>query len=641
MTAAFKALSIKNKFLLTLLLAVLLSCLLVSVVSQFIARDLVKKEVEQQLLPSKVGQIANRVDKEVSVMLTVAHSIATNPYMIEWSAAGADRNGEQKLVNYLAKLAAKNRLAAASFVDRETYNYWNQDGFLRKLKNDEFDGWFFAYKDSGNVSSLSLYNEPNVGYRLYANYQQPDGRGMSGAAKDVDELLNIMNSVQLADTGFIFLIDGEGNIIAHPDTQLLGTSSLADISDNPTQSALLTPSPFNLTQLEIEGESQLMASAYIPSANWYVVAQVPEAELYSKLAKSNLMVFVWAIVIAILFAFLGRVLANSISRPIEELADAFQVLGRGEGDLSTRLAIPEQKETARLVKGFNSFIGSLHATINTVAITSTQLRSAARDVAEKSHQTEENSKLQRDHTIQVATALTQMGSTVTQVAHSASSAADGASNATSTSERGRGLTHDAVKSISRLSSQIEGVAKVIQSLDEHTSAIGGILDTIRGISEQTNLLALNAAIESARAGEHGRGFAVVADEVRTLAQRAARATDEIQLKIDMFQKDSREAVQQMTSSREQSNLVVQSAKALDDILQQIASEIDGINEINTQVATATEQQTVVVEDINVNIHEISDTSEDTLKTASSLVVVSDKLDKLASDLAAQVDRFRI
>ncbi len=641
MTKVSTSLSIKQKFLFTLLIAVLSSCVLVSVISQWVARDLVKSDVEQQLLPSKVGQIANRVDKEVSVMLTVAQAIATNPYMIEWSAAGANRQEEAKLVNYLDKLATHNELAAVSFVDRQTHKYWNQDGFLRTLKNDEFDGWFFAYKDSGQASSLSLYNEPDVGYRLYANFQQLNGRGMSGVAKAVDELLNIINRVKLAESGFMYLVDGEGNIIAHPDTRLLGQSQLADITDSATQATLLNPSEFNLTAVDIDDKNQLMASAYIPTANWYVIAQVPETELYAALDKANLMVFLWAIVIAILFAFIGLWLAGSIAKPIEKLAGAFSELGRGEGDLTTRLHVPEQKETASLVEGFNNFIESLHTTINTVAKTSIQLRDSAQEVARKSQQTQENSKIQRDHTIQVATALTQLGSTVTEVAQSASTAADNAIRANSTSDQGRQLTREAVQAIDHLSQQIDGVARVIQSLDDHTSAIGGILDTIRGISEQTNLLALNAAIESARAGEHGRGFSVVADEVRTLAQRAANATNEIQVKIDKFQEDSREAVVQMRSSREQSDNVVESANALDEILQKIAREIEGINEVNTQVATATEQQTVVVEDINVNIHDISDTSEDTLNTATSLVVVSDKLDELANELAAQVNRFKL
>ena len=137
--------------------------------------------------------------------------------------------------------------------------------------------------------------------------------------------------------------------------------------------------------------------------------------------------------------------------------------------------------------------------------------------------------------MQAATALTEMGSTVTEVAQSATYAAQNANRATESSQEGRLFTQKAVHAISNLSSQVESVSEVIQSLDEHTAAIGGILDTIRSISEQTNLLALNAAIEAARAGDHGRGFSVVADEVRTLAQRAAAATDEIQIKIDKFQ----------------------------------------------------------------------------------------------------------
>ena len=176
------------------------------------------------------------------------------------------------------------------------------------------------------------------------------------------------------------------------------------------------------------------------------------------------------------------------------------------------------------------------------------------------------------------------------------------------------------------------MSRVIQSLDEHTAAIGGILDAIRGISEQTNLLALNAAIEAARAGDHGRGFSVVADEVRTLAQRAAQATDEIQVKIDKFQQDSKSAVSQMESSRARTTDVVTATNEIDKLLQDIAEEIAHINDVNTQVATATEEQATVVEDISRNINDISASSEETLNATKILVSVSDKLDELAQEL---------
>ena len=199
----FSSLSIKQKLITILIIAVLASTLLVGTVQQYIARDMMETNMETAQLPNMVKQVANRVDKEVTLMKSVAFSIANNPDIIAWSAAGADKQGENRLVNYLGEIARFNDLTVTSFVDRNTHKYWNQEGFLRELKNDQYDGWFFAYKDSGQETSLSLYNEPGQGYRLFANYQQTNGRGMSGVAKSVDELVDVLNSVKIAESGFI------------------------------------------------------------------------------------------------------------------------------------------------------------------------------------------------------------------------------------------------------------------------------------------------------------------------------------------------------------------------------------------------------------------------------------------------------
>ena len=633
--------SIKQKLIISLIVAVLAASILVGSISQWIARDLVKENMETLQLPAQLKQIGNRVDSEANVMLTVAHSIASNPDILAWSASGADKAGERRLLNYLNDIVSFNDLTVASFVDRNTYKYWNQDGFLRTLKNDEFDGWFFAYKDSGEPISLSLYNEPGQGYRLFANYQQINGSGMSGVAKSVDELLSIINAVKIAQTGFVYLVDASGTIIAHPDTKLLGKAKLASVSDNKTAAALLTKQDFAMATSEQEKGNMLYASTYVKKAGWYVVAQVPESELYASLNAGSQQIIIWSLIIAGGFALIGIWLAGTSTKPLESLADIFQQLGKGEGDLRARIPIPEQKEIARLVEGFNQFIDHLHATISKVAKASEELKLSAADVTRQSQQTEHSTKSQRDQTLQAAAALTEMGSTVSEVAQSATHAAQNANQANTNSEQGRQVTQKAVVAIQDLSGQIQTVSGVIQSLDEHTSAIGGILDTIRGISEQTNLLALNAAIEAARAGDHGRGFSVVADVVRTLAQRAAQATDEIQVKIDKFHQDSKSAVDQMETSRTKTDDVVTATNEIDALLQKITHEISTINDVNTQVATATEQQAVVVEDISRNINDISASSEETLNATQVLVSVSDRLDELAKALSIEVNRFKI
>lgn len=637
----FASLSIKQKLILILVIAVLASTLLVGTIQQYIARQLVEQNMESVQLPNMVKQVANRVDKEVTVMKSVAYSIANNPDVIAWSQAGANRAGETQLVNYLGQLKDFNDLTVTSFVDRQTHKYWNQDGFLRVLKNDEFDGWFFAYKDSGQPVSLSLYNEPGQGYRLFANYQQVNGRGMSGVAKSVDDLMAVLNSVKIAESGFIFMADEKGTINAHANTNLLGKSHLRDITSSAIASTLLTKQDFNLIRGEVEGEDMLFASTYVESAGWYVIAQVPVSELYTEMNSASVSMITWSIIIALGFALLGVWFAGSISKPLENLASVFTQLGNGQGDLTTRIPLPEQKETRKLVEGFNQFTASLHGILTNVAATSVQIRQSAVQVAEQSAMTESNSETQRDSTMHVATALNQMGSTVNEIAQSAHDAASSANHSAKASADGQAFTQQAVDSIHQLAGQISSVTSVIESLDAHTDDIVSILETIRGISDQTNLLALNAAIEAARAGDHGRGFSVVADEVRTLAQRAASSTEEIQSKIDSFKQDSQTAVEQMRLSNKQTTQVVEAAQQIDVMLKDIADDIQIIHGINTQVATATDEQSVVVEDINRNIHAISDNSDNNLRSAKQMVATSKTMAELAEQLDDEVSKFKL
>ena len=637
----FASLSIKQKLILILVIAVLASTLLVGTIQQYIARQLVEQNMESVQLPNMVKQVANRVDKEVTVMKSVAYSIANNPDVIAWSQAGANRTGETQLVNYLGQLKDFNDLTVTSFVDRQSHKYWNQDGFLRVLKNDEFDGWFFAYKDSGQPVSLSLYNEPGQGYRLFANYQQVNGRGMSGVAKSVDDLMAVLNSVKIAESGFIFMADEKGTINAHANTNLLGKSHLRDITSSAIASTLLTKQDFNLIRGEVEGKDMLFASTYVKSAGWYVIAQVPVSELYTEMNSASVSMITWSIIIALGFALLGVWFAGSISKPLENLASVFTQLGNGQGDLTTRIPLPEQKETRKLVEGFNQFTASLHGILTNVAATSVQIRQSAAQVAEQSAMTESNSETQRDSTMHVATALNQMGSTVNEIAQSAHDAASSANHSAKASADGQAFTQQAVDSIHQLAGQISSVTGVIESLDAHTDDIVSILETIRGISDQTNLLALNAAIEAARAGDHGRGFSVVADEVRTLAQRAASSTEEIQSKIDSFKQDSQTAVEQMRLSNKQTTQVVEAAQQIDVMLKDIADDIQIIHGINTQVATATDEQSVVVEDINRNIHAISDNSDNNLRSAKQMVATSKTMAELAEQLDDEVSKFKL
>ena len=309
--------------------------------------------------------------------------------------------------------------------------------------------------------------------------------------------------------------------------------------------------------------------------------------------------------------------------------------------LDTRIELHGQDELSEIARSFNQFIDKVHGAMRQLADNSRQLSGMARDVAERARLTQSNCTAQSDRTVQVATAINELGSTVNEIARNAENAAEVAREATQHASDGSAVVSQAHRQVDALNGELEQAAKVIEALAAQTNAISTTLNTIRSISEQTTLLALNAAIEAARAGEQGRGFAVVADEVRTLASRSGASTEEIQQVIDRLQNESRSAVEAMAKGQRQSALVVEYASKASVALEQINSHIGQISDQNIQVATATEEQSSVVEDINRNIVDINELTVGTTHIADQLNQASSDLQALSTQLDGLVGRFRL
>ncbi|WP_447502606.1 methyl-accepting chemotaxis protein [Aeromonas caviae] len=309
--------------------------------------------------------------------------------------------------------------------------------------------------------------------------------------------------------------------------------------------------------------------------------------------------------------------------------------------LDSRASLTGKDELAEIAHSFNQFVTRIHGAIVQVASNSRQVAATANEVAAKAQLTQHNCTAQRDRTVQVATAIHEMGATVTEIAGNASLAADVAKQANEQADAGAQVVAQARHGIVGLSGEIEQVAGVIESLASQTDSIGSILDTIRSISEQTNLLALNAAIEAARAGEQGRGFAVVADEVRNLASRSAASTAEIQGMINSLQEQSARAVSAMAQGRNQSLRVVTQADEANGALDQITGHITQISDMNIQVATATEEQSSVVGELNRNVEDINQLTMETADIAHHLTESSRNLQHLSGELDKLVGNFRL
>lgn len=282
----------------------------------------------------------------------------------------------------------------------------------------------------------------------------------------------------------------------------------------------------------------------------------------------------------------------------------------------------------------------LSAIVGRVSDDSEKITSLAKDSSDCGEDVEKILIKQADETNQVATAVTQMSSTIQEVAHIVSRAAESSQQGLISSHQGQEIVTQTVGAIQELSKQLSNVDKAMGRLVNGTKSIETVLNEISSIADQTNLLALNAAIEAARAGEQGRGFAVVADEVRALAMRSQQSTDEIAQLLGELRGESDLAIAAMNSSNEQSDKCVVLANTTGDALEDITNQVSAIADLNTQISTAIEEQSVVSEQINRSVVAISDMAKHSEQQSSKSVSMSKELLIRLSDQYNLITQFK-
>lgn len=323
-------------------------------------------------------------------------------------------------------------------------------------------------------------------------------------------------------------------------------------------------------------------------------------------------------------------------RRISEVATAIS-----QRDLTFSCALQSEDVIGEIVNSFNSMSVTLREMIGELLSSSQRMTTSVDNMTDVAKETERGVQRQMEETEQVATAMNEMTATVQEVAKNASHAAKSAIEATKEADNGKMVVSNTIDAINLLADEVEQAAQVIKKLEMETDSIGTVLDVIRGIAEQTNLLALNAAIEAARAGEQGRGFAVVAEEVRTLAQRTQQSTQEIQDMIEKLQAGSREAVQVMERGRTQASASVDQAANAGHSLTRINNDISTISTMNTQIATAAEEQKRVAEEINRNIVSISAIADSSTQASQKTANSSQEMLQLAEQLQSLVMPFKV
>ncbi|MCQ4308271.1 methyl-accepting chemotaxis protein [Pseudomonas stutzeri] len=347
------------------------------------------------------------------------------------------------------------------------------------------------------------------------------------------------------------------------------------------------------------------------------------------------------LVIASLMAVLVAILIRSITKPLRDSMQAMANIASGEADLTRSLDVSGNDELTTLSRDFNTFTQKLRTVITQLFETSGSLDQSSNALGGLAGQAHKQSQQQSQQMELVATAINEVTYAVQEVAKNAEHASNEVNDAEKQADLGQRNIDASLQQIDQLSTTIKEAVGVIQSLAEETTQIGSVLEVIGSIAEQTNLLALNAAIEAARAGEQGRGFAVVADEVRLLAQRTQTSTAEIHTMIERLQKNSGAAVTVIMNSSRASQATVEQASQAGESLGQIAQALRNLSGLNASIASATLQQSHVVEDINQNVTQAAGLAQESTLAAEQSSAAGKQLGDLAEQLNRLLKQFKV
>jgi methyl-accepting chemotaxis protein len=503
--------------------------------------------------------------------------------------------------------------------------------------------WYKGAVDAGKTTLTEPYTDAvtkSLIITIATPVKAPNGQavGVAGGDLTLDTLVKTINGLNFHGGGYAFLVDGNGQILVHPD-QALVNKTLKDAYPQGTPHL-----NGDISESARNGRTEVLTFAHVeglPSVNWYIGLAVDKEKAYATLSDFRTSAVVATAVAVVVIILLLGMLITVLMRPLNVMGRAMQDIAAGEGDLTRRLDVQNQDEFGHLGNAFNRFVQRIHESMREVSSSTVQLNEVALRVVSASNASMLNSDQQANRTSSVAAAINQLGAAAQEIAHNAALASGHSSDASNLAANGQAVVQQSIEAMNRLGEKISNACQKIEQLNLKTANIGQILEVITGISQQTNLLALNAAIEAARAGEAGRGFAVVADEVRNLAHRTQESAQQVQKMIEELQVGASEAVAIMNESQKESDQSVtianQAGERLGSVTERIA-EIDGMNQ---SVATATEEQTAVVDAINMDITEINTLNQEGVENLQATLRACVDLEQQAGRLKQLVGSFRI
>ena len=627
-----KNLRFSHKILLAASLIVIAAFALFTLYNDYLQRNAIRDDLNNYLHEMgdvTASNIQTWLTGRIALVENAAQNIAINP---EPSAVASLLEQKALTSSFMATYVGDSKGAFTIRPDTKM-----PEGFDPRVRP-----WYKGAQSSNGSTLTEPYIDAATGKLIISvatpSTQGTQSIGVVGGDLSLQTLVDNIGALNFGGMGYAFLVSADGKVLVHPDKNLV-MKTLADVYPNNTPKISA-----DFSQVEANGKDTIVTFTPIkglPSVNWYLGIAVDKDKSFAMLSEFRTSAVIATIIAVVIIIALLGMLIRVLLQPLHVMTRAMQDIADGEGDLTRRLTIQNHDEFGTLGNAFNRFVERIHTSIREVSSATEQVNEVALRVVSASNSSMVNSDEQANRTNSVAAAINQLGAAAQEIARNAAQASHQASDARHLAEDGQQVVERNIKAMNQLSTMISASSSNIEALNSKTVNIGQILEVITSISQQTNLLALNAAIEAARAGEAGRGFAVVADEVRNLAHRTQESAQQVQKMIEELQVGARESVSTMSESQRHSLDSVDIANLAGERLNSVTQRIGEIDGMNQSVATATEEQTSVVESINMDITEINTLNQEGVENLHSTLRACSDLEQQAARLKQLVGSFRI